>query len=132
MQAEPPPAWTNSASTCKTLPHPAPSLAVPLGTKEMKGEVEALAKEMENKQNKLFSYYRDGRPQVSGRQRAAARSCYTLARACKHLIAMQQPQLSVLGDARHVGYSHGNKLVPSLCTGVSAGRSLPAVVLKGF
>jgi len=35
-------------------PHPPPSLAVLLGTKKMKGKVEALAKEMENKQNKLF------------------------------------------------------------------------------
>lgn len=122
----------NSTSSCKTLPYPPPSLAVLLGAKEMKGEVEALAKELENKQNKLLSYYRDGWPQVPGRQRGAACSCCTLAHVCKHVIAMQQPQGSVLGDTRHVGYTRGNQLVPSLGTGVSAGRSLSAAVLKGF
>lgn len=49
--AEPPPAQSSSASTTMALPHPAPSLAVPLGTKEVQGVFEALAREMENNQN---------------------------------------------------------------------------------
>lgn len=56
--------------------------AVPLGAKEVKGEVEALAKEMGNKQNKLFSYYRDGGPQGPGRQWGAAHSCCSLPLSC--------------------------------------------------
>lgn len=66
----------------------------------------------------------------SGEQHVAA--VPSLPHVCKHVIATQQPQPPVLGDTRHVGYSHGNKLVPSLYAAVSTGRSLPAVVLKGF
>lgn len=70
-----------------------------------------LAKEIENKQScSAVTEMEDHKyPTDSGELHVAA--VLSLTHVWEHIIAMQKLQLSVLGDTRHIGYSHGNKLV---------------------